>query len=194
MRIAAIVQARTSSKRLPNKVFSTINGITVLDHILMSLKLCRKLDDIIVAFPQDEILKFMDVDVKKYAGEHDDVMKRMIEAADRYQIDAIVRVCADSPFILPWLIDFGVDYFKSSGAEFLRTSCFPKGQNIEIIDKNALKRSYKNANENEKEHVTLHMERRPGEFFCKDLSIELTVDTPSDLEQLNKLGTYYFDL
>ena len=47
--IVAILQARTDSKRFPNKVLKRIYNLTILEHIINRLKYSRKINKIIVA-------------------------------------------------------------------------------------------------------------------------------------------------
>ena len=52
MRIAAVIQARVSSRRLPGKVLRELpygSGITVLEQVIRRLKKCKRLNDIVVA-------------------------------------------------------------------------------------------------------------------------------------------------
>ena len=45
----AIIQARTGSKRFPNKVLSNIYGMTLIEHVIDRLKKVKKIRKIIVA-------------------------------------------------------------------------------------------------------------------------------------------------
>ena len=45
----AIIQARTNSTRFPNKVLKTINGKSILQHIIEFLELSKSIDKIVVA-------------------------------------------------------------------------------------------------------------------------------------------------
>ena len=53
MKIAAIIQARMSSKRLPNKVMLPLSGKPVLEHVIERLKYSKIIEDIIVATSSD---------------------------------------------------------------------------------------------------------------------------------------------
>ncbi len=44
-----ILQARTGSKRFPNKVLKKVSGLAVIEIILKRLSLSKKVDKIIVA-------------------------------------------------------------------------------------------------------------------------------------------------
>ena len=49
MNVVALIQARMTSRRLPNKVLLPIEGKTVLEHIYERLKYCKNLNEIVVA-------------------------------------------------------------------------------------------------------------------------------------------------
>ena len=51
MKIIAVVQARMGSKRLPNKVMQTINGVPMIELLLNRLSMVSCIDQIILATP-----------------------------------------------------------------------------------------------------------------------------------------------
>ena len=71
--IAAIIQARTMSTRLPNKILLPINDKPILYHFIERVRDAQKLDDIIVATStkksDDIIEKFcIDNEIKCFRG------------------------------------------------------------------------------------------------------------------------------
>ena len=48
-KIACIIQDRSNSKRLPNKILKKISGRTVLEILISRLKKKKKIDKIIIA-------------------------------------------------------------------------------------------------------------------------------------------------
>lgn len=71
MKIGAIVQARTSSTRLPGKVLKDLpyaSGITCLGQVIRRLKKSKKLNDIIITTTKEkEDNRIVDIGKK---GEH----------------------------------------------------------------------------------------------------------------------------
>ena len=49
MKIAAIIQAKISSTRLPNKVTLQLSGKSILEHVIKRLKYSKIIKEIIVA-------------------------------------------------------------------------------------------------------------------------------------------------
>ena len=54
LKIIAIIQARMSSKRLPNKVLLPLSGSPVIEHIVQRLSTSEGLDEIIIATSTDK--------------------------------------------------------------------------------------------------------------------------------------------
>lgn len=193
---SAIIQARMGSKRSPGKILSKIHGRTVLGRIIERLQRCKNIKNIIIASPDSEendvVSQYADLyDIKIYRGSEPDVMGRFIKTAHEYDVPHIVRVCADSPFILPWLIDYGIDvYSRTQVLDFMNTTCFPLGQNIELIRLSALEKAYALSDDEEKEHVTMYFDRHQDDFNCQTLNVELTVDYPNDKEELSVISKY----
>jgi spore coat polysaccharide biosynthesis protein SpsF (cytidylyltransferase family) len=193
-RAGAVVQARLTSKRFPGKVLRKLGEESILELILKTLSKSRRLNKIVLAVPGNEENHSITNGINNtwtYLGDEKDVMGRIIEAARTFNIDPIVRICADSPFILPWLIDYGLDVFSGACFDYLVTYDLPVGQNIEIVRLAALEQAYRKASPFEKEHVTLYFERHPRIFNIKVLDISLAVDTPDDLKRLKKIYKYY---
>ena len=95
MKIGAIIQARTSSTRLPGKVLKELpyaNGITCLEQVIRRLKKSEKLNDIIVATTKEkednEIINIVKKEnVKYFRGSTDIVLSRYYFAAKENNID-----------------------------------------------------------------------------------------------------------
>ena len=104
MKIGIIIQARTDSNRLPKKVLKIINHQSILSQVINQ---CKKMNlDIIVATtkrkkddPIIEIAKKMKV--KFFRGSKDDVLDRYYQTAKKFNLDKIIKIISDCPFIDP---------------------------------------------------------------------------------------------
>ena len=107
--IVAIIEARMTSSRLPGKVLMKIlerpilhymidrlKAVTLIDRIVLATTI-NSTDDILVEFAKDEGIDF-------FRGSEEDVMLRVIEAADFANADIIVEVTGDCPIIDPEII------------------------------------------------------------------------------------------
>jgi len=97
MKIAAIIQARMSSKRLPNKVMLPLSGKPVLEHVIERLKYSKIIEDIIVATSSDESdQKIVDYCKKKkisfFCGNLNDVLDRYYQAAKKKKKENVVKI------------------------------------------------------------------------------------------------------
>ena len=100
-----VIQARTGSTRLPNKMLLPFyEELTILDILLKRIKEQSFGFPIIVATsdrPKDkEIIKIAKRNnVFYYCGEENDVLNRFVGAANTYTLDSVIRICADNPFL-----------------------------------------------------------------------------------------------
>lgn len=119
-KIIAIIQARRSSRRLPDKVLLDIGGKPMLQRVVERTRQAKRLDGVIVATtiaPEDDaILKLChQIGIPVARGNVFDVLDRFYQAALAFQADAVVRITADCPLIDPEVIDQVVEAFFEWG-------------------------------------------------------------------------------
>ena len=117
MRIGAIIGARMSSSRLPGKVLRPVRGRPVLQYLLERVDRADGLDRVAVATSvhasDDPILGFCrGCPVACVRGALDNVAQRLADAAWSLELDAFVRLTADSPLIDSALISRAVAEFR----------------------------------------------------------------------------------
>jgi spore coat polysaccharide biosynthesis protein SpsF len=110
MRRVIIVQARTTSTRLPGKVLMDLAGRPMLAQQLRRLKHCRGADDIVVATTtnaaDDPVIELAHVEgVGWFRGSEHDVLGRFVGATRQARADVVVRITADCPLIDPEVTD-----------------------------------------------------------------------------------------
>jgi spore coat polysaccharide biosynthesis protein SpsF len=120
-----IIQARTGSTRLPQKMilpFYENEGIFSL--LLKKLTATFGKNDIILATsinPNNDIL----VDIAKryevnyYRGSENDVLQRFIDAAKEFNAENLIRVCADNPFLDVFYIRLLIEKFEKFNCDYL---------------------------------------------------------------------------
>ena len=109
MKTAAIIQARSTSTRFPGKVltkFTLPSGsqITNLDLLTYRLKRVNNLDDIIIAIPVQDLplINYCTLHgFQYYEGHPTNVRERVIKCAKENDVDIIVDITADCPFVDP---------------------------------------------------------------------------------------------
>lgn len=202
MKIGAIIQARTSSTRLPEKVLKYLpynSNITVLQQVIRRTKRSKLINDIIVATTNDEkdqkIVRIAEFEkVKWYRGSIDNVLERYYFAATEYKVDLIVRITSDCPCIdwniIDKIIEFHIEHNSDYTSNTLQRT-FPHGLDVEVFSFEVLEEAYYNATKDyEKEHVTpyIHTTNRDKFKICnfeapEELSapdIRITLDTEED--------------
>lgn len=194
--IAAIVQARTGSTRLTNKVFKDLCGKPLIWHIINRLKYSHKIDKTILATTQnvnDNILEewALENNIPCYRGSENDVLDRYYQASLHFKVDTIVRITADDPFKDSQIIDEVINLFEENNLDFAYNNSpptFPEGLDTEVFSFDALGKALKNSIDPfEREHVTQYFYRNPSIFSqaClknpTDLSyLRWTIDTQQD--------------
>ena len=105
------------SSRLPGKVLTHLDkNERVLDLLIKRLKLSKYLDLVIIATtPNIKDLLIIDVakahNVSYFVGSENNVLKRYYEAAKKFELDIVIRVTSDCPFVDPQILDDMIDFY-----------------------------------------------------------------------------------
>ncbi|AUB56004.1 acylneuraminate cytidylyltransferase [Methanobacterium subterraneum] len=213
LKIGAIVQARASSTRLPEKVLLELpygSGIAVLQQVIRRLKTSKQLNEIIIATttkPEDKRIVSIaeEEDVKFFRGSEKDVLKRFYLSALENDLDVIVRVTSDCPCVDPLIVDQVIKAHLDSKSDYTSNinGGFPRGLDVEVFNFKVLETVfYEAAHDFEKEHVTPYIYKTHPEKFkitsiLSDESFEdnvrLTLDTIEDYAFLCCLYDYFPD-
>tara|TARA_B100002051_G_scaffold274276_1_gene315028 strand:- start:248 stop:994 length:747 start_codon:yes stop_codon:yes gene_type:complete len=202
-----IIQARTGSKRFPEKILKKIFGKPILEilidrikkeidptKIILATSLNRK-DKIICDIAKKKKIKF-------FRGSENNVMSRFIEIGKIYNLDTIIRITSDCPLVDPKLIKKMLKIFSKSKIDYLSNTLpfkkkkFPDGSDIEIFRYKSLIKSKKFTKKSELEHVTNQLWKK--KIFKKRIYLEkmnmsnyrYSLDYPSDFFVIKKI--YYY--
>ena len=210
MRVTLIVQARSNSTRLKNKMFLMLGKYKILEWVILRLKKIRFVDNLVVATSNKivdrNIVKIAKKNnLKVFTGDEKNVLKRFYLCSKKFPSDLIVRVCADNPLIDKKEIERLIIYFKKNYKKndylqnFLvsKNSIYASGFGAEIFKSKCLKETFFNAKSlSDKEHVTKYIRNNPKKFKSafyfgnKNLHfpyLNFDVDTKKDLDNLNKI-------
>jgi spore coat polysaccharide biosynthesis protein SpsF len=196
-KILGVLQARTSSSRLPGKVLLPILGQPMILRQIERLKRVRCMDSLVLATstdPSDDALaaSVAASGVPVYRGSLDNVLERFIGAAAPFHPEWVVRLTGDCPLADPQLIDRLISDTLAVRADYGSTALaptFPDGLDAEIVRFDLLRQiACEPRTSAEREHVTLAIHRNPDLFQLHsvtgspDLSaMRWTVDEPRDL-------------
>mgnify|MGYP000716508216 CR=1 FL=1 len=206
--ILAIIQARVNSTRLPNKIFSDIEGKPLIWHVVNRIKSSKKNEKIVIATsvnPLDDKLEEWCIknNLDCFRGSEDNVLERFYFAARKYNGEIIVRITADDPFKDPEIIDEVINILISENLDFAYNNyppSFPEGLDTEVFTFRALEKAYQSTNDPfELEHVTQFFYRNPQLFkqknfsFKKNISnLRWTIDTEKDLEMARAVYKFLY--
>jgi spore coat polysaccharide biosynthesis protein SpsF len=196
--IAVVIQARMGSTRLPGKVLARVAGKPVVQHVVERVRRAALPDRVVVATsvnPENDAIEAAcrAIDVECARGSESDVLDRYWRVVHRLGADSVVRVTADCPLLDPAVLDSVIRMYEGGGYDYasnINPPTFPHGLDVEICSAGALERSWTRATAaDEREHVTLHIRRRPEEFSIGNLVHEpdlsgfrWVLDLPSDLD------------
>lgn len=215
MNLGIIIQARMGSTRLPGKILLPFYGNdTILSIILKKLHKVKNAK-VIVATSENsnnDVLEnyLLARNELIYRGSENDVLNRFISAAETHNVDGVIRICSDNPFLDYDGIEELANKARQSDADYIgfRVNNTPSikthfGFWGEYVRLDALKRVAKDTEINSAahEHVTIHIYTHPEEYKCEWIEcpiylqgrddIRLTIDTAEDLINAKKV---YVDL
>ncbi len=206
LKVCAIVQARTGSSRLPNKVILDLAGRPLILFLIERLKRSRFLDEIILATTNkkrdNKLAKlFQNVGLKVVRGSEEDVLSRFFDAVNSSDSDIFLRITGDCPFVDPEIIDQVIETFINNDVDYgsnIDPPSFPDGLDVEIFSKEALIIANKDCiDKKDREHVTPYL-RESGFFRTinimnqNDLSqLRWTVDEKEDMELVRSIVKYF---
>ena len=202
MTIGCIIQARTGSKRLKNKIFLKVKKKNLLEILILRLLQSKRINKIIIATTNMKSDNKVHKIAKKYklnsfSGSENNVLKRYYDCAKKFRLNTIVRITADCPLSDPKLVDKLIEYHFKKKSEYtsnVNPRTFPDGLDIEIIKFSVLKKYIsKITNQSDLEHVTPFFRRsknikKINYKSKKNLSkIRWTIDYKKDYDFIKKL-------
>jgi spore coat polysaccharide biosynthesis protein SpsF len=196
--ILAILQARTSSSRLPGKVLMPLAGAPMIVRQIERVARSGRIDKLVVATSDDASDDALAKTVAREAigvhrGPLDDVLARFVGALAAFgPADHVVRLTGDCPLADPEVIDATIDHVLAAGADYGSNTppkrTFAKGLDVEVMSAAALIDAAGRAQTPEEhEHVTWSLHRRSDlysqAFFSQaadEGEVRWTVDYPPD--------------
>ncbi len=206
LKVGAIIQARMGSSRLPGKILKLIGKRPMLYYVVERVKMTKGLNSVILATSNlpldDQVVNFCrEFGYTSFRGSETNVLSRYYLAAKKYDLDVIVRVTGDDPFVDPKIIETVLDAHLKEYPKYDFTSndleaSYPYGLNVQIMNFNVLEEAFKKATkEEELEHVVPYLTNK-GVFKLQNVKakadlnfpkIRLTVDTMEEFEKAEKI-------
>lgn len=209
MKVVATIEARMTSSRLPGKVLLEAAGKPMLEHLINRLRSVPSIDDIVLATTSnqtdDELERFStQIGIGCYRGSENDVMSRVIGAAESADAVVVVEITGDCPIIDPQIVEQNIRMFMSNKADYASNAVirsYPDGMDTQVFKLSTLKRSLTMTDDAlDREHVTLHIRNHPELFSHVHLvsppnihwpELGLTLDELRDYELIKNIIEYF---
>jgi len=210
-KIGITIEARMSSSRLPGKTLKLLHGIPMLARMIERLKRVKLADVIVVATtnqPEDASI----VDLAKkigagyYRGSSEDVLDRVLKAAQKYEIDIIVETCGDCPIIDPGIIDMEIQAFLDNDVDYVGChliKTFPLGLDAKLFTTKTLEDVSKMTNDPaDRENVSLYIYEHPEKYKLMNIEakgkqrrpdLRLVVDYQEDFDLIESIYKELYD-
>ena len=202
-KITVIIEARTGSSRLRNKVVAEIEGKPMIFYVIDRIKQIKSVEQIILATTQEKNDKIL-IEIAKqnsigiFAGDSMDVLNRDYQCALQNNADPIIRITGDCPLIDPDIVEEMLEFYLKNNYDYISNRINPKypdGLDVEIYSFKTLQMVEQNAKlSSERSLVTTYITKNPKIFKIfsyenqEDLSgHRWTVDEQNDLEFVRKI-------
>ena len=199
-----------SSSRYPGKMLASVAGMPLIELILRRLSKSTHVGGLLVVTsdePSDDVLAVtvQDLGFPVFRGPLLNVAERFHQAIVSHGIQAFARVCGDSPWYDPLLLDQAIKVHQQMPAAVTTNKLhqsFPPGLSIEIFDAEtfcsaipSLRTAY------QIEHVTPYFYENHRQFRINSITAasptvrftNLCIDTPEDLQRISGLFAQFND-
>jgi len=211
MKIVAIIEARMTSTRLPGKVLKQACGKPLLAHQIERLRKVNKLDQIVIATTINKtddpvVILAEELEVGFYRGSENDVLARVLSAAQFHHADIIVEILGDCPAIDPKLVSQCIDAYMSRDVDYVSNALertFPGGMVTQVFSAAILEEveGYTRKDKHAREHVSVPIYTQPDRYKLfnvvaparlnrPDLIIEL--DEPDDYKLIKAIFEHFY--
>ena len=212
IRIAATVQARMGSSRLPGKVLKTIVGKPMLALQVERIQRSLLIDKVIIATStekQDDVIERLasDIGVQCFRGSENDVLSRIVGALKAFEVDINVEFMGDNPMPDPMLVDSVIGFYLKHADRYdfvtnsLKTT-YPPGAEVSVHPSQVLYDADNlTVDSPERQHVSIHIWQRPERFRICNLEapawfhypkLFLEVDTETDFEVVSAIYEHFY--
>jgi len=173
---SAIIAARSGSTRLPGKALLPLKNIPMLTFLIRRLKTSQKINKLILATTKlsadDALAKLAKNEgINVFRGDENDVIKRFVEASNAENIEYVVRITGDCPFVDGDTLDYCIEQCDKYDFDLATTKTyFPTGIDFEIYKASVMQHLHETLlTIEEREHLTLPIYNRAKEYKIFDI-------------------------
>lgn len=210
-RIIGTIEARMGSSRLHGKTMSLIyNDMPLLECVVRRFRACRTLDDVVVATTvergDDTITAWCNANgVSVFRGPEENVLERVVGAAQQYGAEAIVQMGADSAYLDYQLIDQLVGYYRSGRFDYVCNDLkltYPLGiyGHVVRVEKLTELSQQQDLSDKDRSDVVRYIWEHPETYAISNIEapaelcypeLRLTIDYPEDMEQARNVYAHF---
>jgi spore coat polysaccharide biosynthesis protein SpsF len=187
LNILTVIQARTGSSRLPNKILLPLSNAPLLFRMYERVASSKLRGTIVIATTTnnsddtvEELCK--DFQLNCFRGHPTDLLDRHYYATKYFDADAVVKIPSDCPLIDPNIIDrvlqFYLDNFdKYDYVSNLHPATYPDGNDVEVMSMSVLEDAWINAKKDlEREHTTPYFWENSDKFRIGNVAWQTGLD------------------
>jgi len=200
MKIGVLITARLKSSRLPFKLLNDLNGKMVIERVIDRAREIQNISEVVLCTStnsQDRPL----VDIAKkhgiyyFNGSEDDVLYRLLTAAQFYEMDYFINITADNPLFSVHYANLVADSLRREERDFIKITGLPLGTACYGLKTKAVELvcRFKELADTE---IWGYLINRPEIFNVKEIEataelyrpgLRLTLDYQEDYNLINKL-------
>jgi len=187
-----------------------LEGAPLIEWVLRRTSRATLLDGVVLAtttHERDDSLvdaaERLGIDV--YRGSEEDVLDRYARAAEIFEAETVVRICADRPLVDPGVVDLAIRTYSDHKPDLAFNHIsegmdrWPRGFGAEVLSAELLAWMDRHTTDHEdREHVTLYAWNHRDRFRILAVpcppaldpevpDVKLDVDVPADLQLLREL-------
>ena len=206
-KIATIIACRLKSSRLPKKAILPIGNLPSIELCIKNALKFENIDYTILATSDNEEDAELENHIYSdevifHTGDPDNVIKRYLTIIEKLDIDVIVRMTGDCPYISKEIFELLLESHFKEGADYTASVGAAVGTYMEIFNRTALEKIihyFPNAEyseymtwyfQNNPEHFKINMVKVPDKW-CRDY--RLTLDYQEDLDLFNYIENYFME-
>jgi len=197
MKIGFLITARLKSSRLKLKLLKPLNGYSVVERVIQRAKQVEECSDIVLCTSRsNKDLPLMRIANKNniyyYNGSSEDVLQRMLDAAELFQMDYVIGITADNPLFSIYHANVISDMIRlDDRLDFVYTTGMPIGVNIYGIKTKALKTVCRIKQEVDTE-IWGYLVNRPEIFNVKEVKVDDEYKCENYRMTLDEINDYLF--
>ena len=214
-RITGLIAARMGSSRFKGKTLADLGDTPMIEFMIKRVLLSKYVDDIVIATgkgQENDILErwCSNQNIKCFRGDDDDVLGRLYAASSEFNLETIVELLGDNPFVHSSIIDGCIKLFHESNCDYVATLTneyplaaknlprFPIGVRVQVFNHTVLETCHNlTSHPDHREHATSFIAENPDIFKSKFLTasgnfashhkpeITFAVNRPENLKMLN---------